>query len=63
VPSAIEVKKDGIDVGDNQVILLKKIEELTLYMIKQQKQIDEQQKENCELKRRIEKLENKRYEK
>jgi len=40
VPSAAEVEKTGIDLGDNQAILLKKIEELTLYIIQQQKEID-----------------------
>jgi hypothetical protein len=44
VPSAAEVKKEGLDVGDNQVVLLKKIEELTLYIIQQQKQLEAQQK-------------------
>lgn len=39
VPSATEVEKDGLDVGDNQAILLKKIEELTLYIIDQDKRI------------------------
>jgi len=33
VPSAEEVKKNGVDLGDNQAVLLKKIEELTLYVI------------------------------
>ncbi|MBI2273960.1 MAG: hypothetical protein HYU70_09205 [Bacteroidetes bacterium] len=40
VPSANEVEEKGISVGDNQALLLKKIEELTLYIISQQKQID-----------------------
>jgi hypothetical protein len=40
VPSAKEVEKNGIDLGDNQALLLKKIEELTLYVIEQNKQID-----------------------
>jgi hypothetical protein len=44
VPSAAEVKKEGLDVGDNQAVLLKKIEELTLYVIEQNKRLDEQQK-------------------
>jgi len=35
VPSAEEVKKAGVNLGDNQAVLLKKIEELTLYAIKQ----------------------------
>lgn len=42
VPSAKEVKANGIDLGDNQVVLLKKIEELTLYIIQQNKQLEEQ---------------------
>jgi hypothetical protein len=37
VPSATEVVKNGVDVGDNQVLLLKKIEELTLCIIEQNK--------------------------
>jgi hypothetical protein len=40
VPSAAEVKKEGIDLGDNQAVLLKKIEELTLYVIEQNKKIE-----------------------
>ncbi len=70
IPSAKQVGKDGIDVGENQALLLKKIEELTLYMIEQQKQITDllqrnkdQLKENNLLKGRITKLENKYYEK
>lgn len=52
VPSAEEVKKNGIDLGDNQTILLKKIEELTLIVIEQNKQLESQHK-------RIEELEKK----
>jgi hypothetical protein len=37
VPSAREVEKEGIALGANQAVLLKKIEELTLYMIEQDK--------------------------
>lgn len=40
VPSAATVAKEGIDLGDNQVVLLKKIEELTLYIIRQNKRIE-----------------------
>jgi hypothetical protein len=39
VPSAAAVKKDGVDLGDNQAVLLKKIEELTLYIIEQHKEL------------------------
>ncbi|MCK9403724.1 MAG: hypothetical protein M0Q26_10035 [Chitinophagaceae bacterium] len=37
VPTAKEVEANGISVGDNQALLLKKIEELTLYMIEMNK--------------------------
>ena len=40
VPSAKEVEEDGIDLGQMDAILLKKIEELTLYVIQQQKEIE-----------------------
>jgi hypothetical protein len=40
IPSADEVKKNGMNVADMQVMLLKKIEELTLYAIEQQKRIE-----------------------
>ena len=40
VPAAAEVEKDGVDVGVAQAVLLKKIEELTLYVIEQQKEIE-----------------------
>jgi len=43
IPSAENVEKNGIDVGSNQTLLLKKIEELTLYSIDQDKRLDAQQ--------------------
>ncbi|WP_212004765.1 hypothetical protein [Chitinophaga sp. HK235] len=43
IPSAAEVKEHGLDVGDNQAKLLQKIEELTLYLIEQSKQLQAQQ--------------------
>ncbi|TND10499.1 MAG: hypothetical protein FD123_141 [Bacteroidetes bacterium] len=49
VPSACEVEENGVDVVDMQITLLKKIEELTLYMIQQQKTIDQQSKRIAEL--------------
>ena len=39
VPSAEDVEKDGIDLGDNQATILKKVEELTLYLIEQNKRL------------------------
>ena len=41
IPTSEEVKKDGIDIGEMQGKLLQKIEELTLYIIKQQNEIDQ----------------------
>ena len=40
VPTAKEVAKDGLDVGDMNRILLQKIEELTLHLIEQGKEIE-----------------------
>jgi hypothetical protein len=57
VPSAAEVKKEGLDLGDNQVLLLKKIEELTLYVIEQNKKIEEQQTQLTRQQARLEALE------
>ncbi|ACU03286.1 hypothetical protein [Pedobacter heparinus] len=39
IPSAAEVKANGIDLGEMNAKLLQKIEELTLHLIEQQKQI------------------------
>ncbi|MFN0081893.1 MAG: hypothetical protein ACKVOM_05195 [Ferruginibacter sp.] len=53
VPSAAEVKEKGIDLGDNQTILLKKVEELTLYIIELNKKVELLAKENEELKKKV----------
>ena len=45
VPSEQEVLNKGINLGEMDAILLKKIEELTLYTIQQQKEIDELKKQ------------------
>jgi hypothetical protein len=52
IPSGKEVEKNGYNVGEMQSKLLQKIEELTLYMIEQNKVIEKQQE-------RIAKLESK----
>lgn len=41
IPDAETVKNNGINLGEMNALLLQKIEELTLYIIDQQKQIDE----------------------
>ncbi len=53
IPSAEEVKTDGHKLGEMDVLLLKKVEELTLYIIDLQKQVDSIKKENDELKSKI----------
>lgn len=60
VPSAAEVAKNGLDLGTNQAVLLKKIEELTLYLIKQEKILEEQQDALKVLKGQVKLLEAKR---
>ena len=45
IPSADSVAKNGIDLGAGQAVLLKKIEELTLYAITQNEQLEAQAKQ------------------
>jgi hypothetical protein len=40
IPNALQIEKDGISVGEMQKKMMEKIEELTLYIIQQQKEID-----------------------
>ncbi len=56
VPSAKEVEANGQDVGEMQLKLLEKVEELVLYTIDQQKQLKSQQEEIEKLKKEIEAL-------
>jgi hypothetical protein len=51
IPSAKEVEVEGVDIGETQAKLLQKIEELTLYLIEQNKQIEALKKEISELKK------------
>jgi len=50
VPSAGEITKNGLSVGEMQNKLLQKVEELTLYAIQQNKKIETLEKEIKELK-------------
>ncbi len=62
VPSEQMVINEGIDLGEMDAILLQKIEELTLYTIEQQKEIQQLKNENEYLKSleiRLSALENK----
>lgn len=62
IPSAKEVETEGLNLGEMDAKLLQKVEELTLYMIEQDKLNKEQQKaieelkaENIELKKLLDK--------
>ena len=44
IPSTSDVEKNGIDLGETQTVLLKKVEELTLFVIEQNKQTEKLQK-------------------
>jgi hypothetical protein len=50
IPSAAEVEKNGIELGDMNKKLLQKIEELTLYLIEMKKESERQSKEIQDLK-------------
>lgn len=44
-PSAAEVNKSGIDLGETNKILTKKVEELTLYLIEKDQQLNQQKQD------------------
>lgn len=68
MPTTADVQKNGQDVGEVQVKLLQKIEELTLYVIEQNKKIaaleeknkkqEDQNKEIENMKKQLEELKN-----
>jgi hypothetical protein len=59
IPSAEEMKKNGVQLGEMNNLLLQKIEELTLYAIEQQKKLDAQNKQLELLSERLSKVEKK----
>lgn len=56
MPSATEVESAGMNVGEMQGKVVEKVEELTLYIIQQQKQIEASQKQVEALLQMVEKL-------
>lgn len=58
VPSAKEIEIKGINVGEMNMILLKKVEELTLYLLEQNNKLIEQNEIILKQNDRITKLEN-----
>jgi hypothetical protein len=57
IPSASEITKNGLSMGEMQNKLLQKVEELTLYAIQQNKEIVEQRKDRKELEVKLAKQE------
>jgi hypothetical protein len=59
IAPAGHIVANGIELGEMNIKLLQKIEELTLYLIGQNKAIAEQEKELGQLKERLSQLEKK----
>lgn len=53
VPSAAEVEANGVSLGANQALLLKKIEEMTLYLIEMQQQNDDLRTQLTQLQEQV----------
>jgi hypothetical protein len=63
IPSAANIEKDGIELGDMNKRLVEKIEELTLYMIEMKKENKALQQTNQTLEQRLRNIERKLEEK
>jgi hypothetical protein len=57
IPSESEVKEKGVSLGDMQVKLLAKVEELTLHMIQADERNNRLEEQNQELRERLARLE------
>jgi hypothetical protein len=53
VPSANDVQKEGVDLGETQKVLLQKIEELTLYVIEQNKKMEAENEKLLQLEKEV----------
>lgn len=56
IPSEKEMQKNGLNVNEMQIKLLQKIEELTLYVIEQDRKYNDQQKEINSLRQELKEL-------
>ncbi|MGG5208695.1 cell wall anchor protein [Chryseobacterium sp. MIQD13] len=56
IASAAQMEKEGVNVGEFQIKLLQKIEELTLYTIEQNKQLKKLQESNDKLTEEVKEL-------
>lgn len=61
VPSACAMEENGVNLGEMNMILLKKVEELTLYVIELKKEGDKQRVQNSKQQSEIELIKNKIY--
>jgi hypothetical protein len=57
IPSAKEMHAEGLNVGDNQIKLLQKVEELTLYMIEKDNEIKDEKEKSRQLTEKLDRLE------
>jgi hypothetical protein len=57
IPSAQQIEKDGVNLGEMNKLLLKKVEELTLYLIESNKNLIESNKKQTEQEERMKKME------
>lgn len=58
-PKAVEVEAEGVSLGEMNKLLLKKVEELTLYLIEKEKEVIDLKKGMQKMEERIHRLENK----
>ncbi|TYR36354.1 hypothetical protein FXV77_10635 [Sphingobacterium phlebotomi] len=59
VPSAKDIEKDGLDLAEMNLLLLKKVEELTLHLIEKEKEVTDLKNGMLKVEERIYRLENK----
>lgn len=57
IAPALEMEKEGLELGEMNIRLLQKIEELTLYIIDQKNLLEVQENKNTELEARLAKIE------
>ncbi|WP_454880736.1 hypothetical protein [Sphingobacterium detergens] len=60
IPSAKQIQAEGLDLAEMNLLLLKKVEELTLYAIGQKDEIQQLKKQSMALEGRIRQFENKK---
>ncbi|BAU55157.1 hypothetical protein [Mucilaginibacter gotjawali] len=59
VPSEQEIAKDGLNLGEMNKLLMKKVEELTLYLIEQNKELKDEKAKNLAQQKRLDDIEKK----